>query len=459
MHATLQITPNRRSYLKAAACGAAGFALSSGLPASAVASLSQAATTGKSVIFLFMQGGPSQFETFDPKPDISTEMRTVGESVATKIPGVQFGKAMSRLAGLADRLAVVRSYQTGTQHGGVEPITSASLQGASLGAVYGRVAGTTHPTTGVPSSANLWPIAVDSTQPGVRDRFGRFDLTGPLGPGYAPMAPGGAGTFQQNLQLRLPADRLGDRQQLLGQLDTARRAFDRESGPLDALRSQAFDMLIKGVSQAFDLGREDPKTLARYDTGHFYEPKLWGPKKNAPWYTAHQKTLGKLLLLARRLCEAGCGFININTEFVWDMHADGNNLDVKTGMDVVGLPFDHGVSAFIEDVEARGLSEKILLVCCGEMGRTPKINKNGGRDHWPQLAPLILYGGGLTRGQVIGQSNKDGGVPISKPCKPVNLLATITRTLFDVGQVRLLPGMAKEVVQMLGKLEETPGVL
>lgn len=218
-------------------------------------------------------------------------------------------------------------------------------------------------------------------------------------------------------------------------------------------------MLRKGVIDAFDLSREDPRTLARYDTGHYLKPELWGKKNNAKWYTAHIQTVGKLMLLARRLCEAGCGMITIHTEFVWDMHSDGNNVDVKAGQDIVMRPFDHAVSAFIEDVEARGLSDKILLVCCGEMGRTPKLTKKAGRGHWSSLAPLMLYGGGLTKGQVIGKSTRDGGKPASKPLSPDNLLATIVRTLIDHGQARLIPGLPPELLRILEKIDKTPGVV
>ena len=164
-------------------------------------------------------------------------------------------------------------------------------------------------------------------------------------------------------------------------------------------------------------------------------------------------------ILARRLAEAGCGFIPVNPEFVWDFHADNNNIGVDAGRKAVAAPFDHAVSAFIEDCEARGLGEKILLVCCGEMGRTPKINKNGGRDHWPALAPLILYGGGLTHGQVIGQSSRDGGSPEGDSNKPDNLLATIFRQLFDYGQLRLVTGLPNEIKQAAAKMNETPGVV
>ena len=116
------------------------------------------------------------------------------------------------------------------------------------------------------------------------------------------------------------------------------------------------------------------------------------------------------------------------------------------GMDYVGAPFDHAVSAFIEDVEERGLSDKILLVCCGEMGRNPVINKNGGRDHWGKLAPLILYGGGLKTGQVVGQSDRRGGEPASNPIEMENLTATILHSLLDPAEVRLVDGLSNEML-------------
>ena len=111
------------------------------------------------------------------------------------------------------------------------------------------------------------------------------------------------------------------------------------------------------------------------------------------------------------------------------------------------MTFDHAVAAFLEDLEARGLSEKILLVCTGEMGRTPRINKNGGRDHWGNLAPLLLAGGGLNRGQVIGQSSRDAGEPNTDPVTIKNLVATILHTLFDVGELRLVRGVPNEILQ------------
>ena len=116
-------------------------------------------------------------------------------------------------------------------------------------------------------------------------------------------------------------------------------------------------------------------------------------------------------------------------------------------MDAVGNPFDHAVSAFIEDCEARGLSDDIMLVTTGEMGRTPRINKNGGRDHWGRIAPLMIYGGGVAHGQVIGQSSKDGGEPITSAWKNENLVATILHNLFDIGELRLESGLPVDLVR------------
>jgi uncharacterized protein (DUF1501 family) len=125
----------------------------------------------------------------------------------------------------------------------------------------------------------------------------------------------------------------------------------------------------------------------------------------------------------------------------------------------MGRPLDHAVSAFLEDVEARGLSEQILLVVCGEMGRTPRINKNGGRDHWGNLAPLLLAGGGLKMGQVLGQSNRQAGEPQTEPIRIQHLVATLLHTLFDVGELRLVPSAPREIAQTMTAWEPIPGVL
>jgi uncharacterized protein (DUF1501 family) len=173
-------------------------------------------------------------------------------------------------------------------------------------------------------------------------------------------------------------------------------------------------------------------------------------------YVDHGKSLGKLLLLARRLCEAGCGFVTVTTNFVWDNHADVNNAGVAEGQRYCGLPFDHAVSTFLDDLRERGLSDKIMLVCSGEIGRTPKINARGGRDHWGNLAPLLLAGGGWPMGRVIGQSTANGGEPLTEAVTLRHLTSTIMHTLFDVGQLRLLRNLPTPLVRMITEGEPIP---
>ncbi len=152
-------------------------------------------------------------------------------------------------------------------------------------------------------------------------------------------------------------------------------------------------------------------------------------------------------------------FVTVHAGYdgVWDMHADGNNLNMIDGMRAVGPSFDHAVAAFIEDIESRGLQDKIMLVCCGEMGRTPRINKRGGRDHWSKLAPLLIYGGGTKPGQVIGRSDRHGGEPAGNSLQPSHLISTVLHTVFDVGRLRVTPGIPPPVMK-LSSAKPIPGL-
>jgi len=164
------------------------------------------------------------------------------------------------------------------------------------------------------------------------------------------------------------------------------------------------------------------------------------------------------MLLARRLCESGVGFVTVSTDFVWDNHADSNNAGVEEGMQYCGKPFDHAVSTFLADVQARGLSDKIMLVCCGEMGRTPRVNARGGRDHWGNLAPLLISGGGLPMGKVIGQSTRDGGEPLTDAVTNRHLIGTIMNSVFDMGQLRLLRNLPSDLLRTLTEMPTIPGL-
>ncbi len=314
----------------------------------------------------------------------------------------------------------------------------------------------------MPLNAALFPRSVDAAAQPANMSFGKFNATGTLGDAYAPFVPGGNGDLQKDMQLSLPRTRLDDRRTLLASLDHVKRTLESD-GPMDGVehfRQQAFDAILGGVAEAFDLAKEDPRVVARYDTGPLVRPenisRAWNNYNN---YVDNARSLGKLLLLARRLCEAGCGFVTVTTNFVWDMHADRNNAGVEEGMQYMGRPLDHAVAAFLEDVAERGLSDKILLVATGEMGRTPKINKNGGRDHWGGLAPLLLAGGGLQTGQVIGQSTRDAGQPLSEPLTIRHLTSAIMHTLLDVGRVRTMTGVPADVARTITGGSPIPGLL
>jgi len=443
---------SRRSFLRVGSLALGGLTLPGLLRARAAASSKESLLKDKSVIFLFLHGGPSQFETFDPKMDRPEGIRSATGEVRTTLPGITFGGTLQKLARQAHRLSIVRSFVTGDGNHDIKPVLGRHTSGANLGSIYARLAGTTHPITGLPRNVALFPQAVDPNAQPANMSFGKFADTGPLGRAFAPFVPGGEGTMQQDMQLSIPRARLDDRRGLLASLDDLRFKLDQTGAweGMDHFEEQAFDTILGGAAEAFDLSREDPKVVASYDTAPLIRPeqisKQWNNHKN---YADNANTLGKLLLMARRLCERGCGFVTVTTNFVWDMHADVNNATMTEGMGYVGVPFDHAVSAFIEDVEARGLRDKILLVACGEMGRTPRINPKGGRDHWGGLAPLLLYGGGLKMGQVIGQSTRDGGEPSSTPITMDNLVATIMHTLMDVGQVRAMAGVPREVANVV----------
>lgn len=434
----------RREMLRIGAFGAAGtcigttHAASKGLP-----------ITNRSVILLFLHGGPSQIETFDPKMTAPVGVQSVTGEIQTAIPGITFGSSFPLLAQRADQLSIVRSYQSGDGNHDIKPVVCKETAGANLGSLYARVAGINRFTSGMPTNAMLFPQSVDSTTGPAITQFGKFESVGTMGAGYAPFVPGAGGDQQKNLELRVPVDRLGDRRTLLAELDRQRFRLD-ESGRLetvDPFREQAFSTLLGGVAGAFDLSREEPGTIARYDTAPLVRPDQISRKwNNYNHYVDNAKSLGKLLLLARRLCEAGCGFVTVTTSFVWDMHADSNNASVEEGMRYMGPPLDHAVAAFLDDVAARGLSDKILLVVTGEMGRTPRVNKNGGRDHWGNLTPLLLSGGGTRAGRVIGNSSRDAAEPASDPIRNQHLVASILQTLTDPSEVRLMPGLPRELI-------------
>lgn len=457
---------SRREFLRvggSVAIGAAGLTLGqiATLQAHAAVETLPGLLTGKSVIFLFLHGGPSQFETFDPKMDRPEGIRSATGELSTSLPGVTFGSSFPKLAERAHRLNIIRSFVPGDANHNLKPLVGRETFETNLGCVYARVAGANHPESGLPTNVVLFPRAVDdSTRPGTSS-FGRFDATGPLSSADAPFDPAEAAPGTGEFAMAIPRERLNDRRRLLGKLDGLVRGLDQAPAieGVDRMREQAYGLIDGGLAEAFHLDGEDPRVVERYDTAPLVRAEsirtVWNNHKN---YLDNAKSLGKLLLLARRLCERGAGFVTVTTNFVWDMHADVNNATMVEGMGYMGPPLDHALSAFVDDLYARGLDEKILLVACGEMGRTPRINAKGGRDHWGSLGPLLLVGGGIPGGQVIGQSSRDGAEPQTEAITGQHLSSTVLHTLFDVGQLRLVPDLPREFAQTMASWPPIPGL-
>jgi uncharacterized protein (DUF1501 family) len=253
--------------------------------------------------------------------------------------------------------------------------------------------------------------------------------------------------LKDNLELKIPPRRLQDRRSLLAGLDRLRQRVDcsRSIDGANKFQQQAFDVIMRGVADAFDLSDEDPRVIRRYNTTGIF------PSNSLNRYYDMSRTtnlLGHQMLLARRLCENGCGFVTVS-DCGWDMHANKNSPKNMTGIWPMGHQVDVAVSAFIEDIHERGLEDKILLVVTGEMGRSPRINKNGGRDHYGNLTSLLVSGGGLKMGQVIGQSDRHASEPATTPYDPTHLMGTIFHSLFDLGELRLQTGLPKDLVQVI----------
>ncbi|RMG39365.1 MAG: DUF1501 domain-containing protein [Planctomycetota bacterium] len=388
----------RRDFLQVGALGAAGLGLGDLMRLRAQAAQTGQTVKDTSVIWLWLGGGPTHIETFDPKMTAPAEYRSVSGEVKTCLPGVTLGGHFEKMAKVADKMAFVRSFaHTNSGHGGGTHFVMTGYDNRnidngglptrpSMGSITARVRGANHPLTGMPTYVRLNAISSD----------------GPawLGTAYAPFDPNGQA--RRNMSLQTPLSRLDDRRSLLEGLDRFRRSAD-QSGlmeGLDAFEQQAFNLVLGNAPKAFDLSAEDPRTVERYGKG-----------------------LGQQLLTARRLCEAGCGFVTIHYGG-WDMH--GN---IKKALDSRAPAVDHAVATLVEDLEQRGLLDRILLVITGEFGRTPKVNRNAGRDHWAPLSTLALAGGGLRMGQVVGQSDAKAYRPASDPISPQDLMATVFHVL------------------------------
>lgn len=442
----------RRELLRIGALGMSGLTLPGLLAAKANAAYEGSFIKDKAIVLLFLQGGPTHIETFDPKMMAPSEYRAMFGEVKTNSPGVTFGKHFPQLAGLADKLAIVRSFRHGVgSHRTASELVAAggNPTQATMGTIYSRLAGGSNRVTGIPNNVVLTPPAAGEKYKGLGTQTERVTGIGSLPATYKAFDPSSGGELIENMKLRLAEDRLDDRRELLTQLDGIRREADATGvvSGADRFQQQAFDVIVGGISKAFDLSNEDPRLVERYDTGAFEIPAWLKKKKKKSNVPAQSPIgLGKQLILARWLVEAGCGFVTV-TSAGWDMH--GNAFGVNDGMPLLGPSVDKAVSAFIGDLEARGLSDKVLLVITGEFGRTPRINKKGRRDHWGNLCTLAFSGGGLPMGQVIGDSDRTASRPSTEPITVQNLLGTIMHSVFDVGQLRLETSVPSEIARTL----------
>lgn len=435
---------SRRAFLEAGSLTLGGLTLAGLLSARARAAAAGQRVKDTSVILLFLTGGPSQIETFDPKMSAPRECRSVTGEVATTIPGVTFGATFAGLARHADKLAIVRSFShdTSDHTKAVEQVARGGnpIHQAGMGAFAARLRGTGRTGSGVPPHIYLGAPEVDRQFDKERQRL--FDASGPggLGGAHGPFAVGGDGQLERDMRLAISHTRLDDRLALHRALDRLNRQLDARGvmGGLDQFEQQALGLLLGKSRTAFDLSGEDPRLVERYDTSRFPT----GITRDRP------STLGRQLLLARRLCEAGCGFVTIHNPG-WDMHGGDTQMNMPDGMNRLGRPLDHAVSVFLEDVAERGLSDRILLIITGEFGRTPLVKENGGRDHWPRLSTLAFTGGGLRMGQVIGRSTSKAEEPQSDPITLDHLFATVMHVLLDVPALTAQPDTPRDLASLL----------
>ena len=431
----LQQTGSRRRFLTASLrAGGAGLALSEILRLRSMASEQGGAAPDTSVIQVWLGGGPSQFETFDPKPLAPTEIRGPYGAIPSSLPGVPVCDMLPLTSRVMDKTAVIRSFtHSFDDHFGVARWCLGGRResnGAngypSLGSITSKIRGPRHP--GMPAYVLLCDDPAN--------HFHLFNANGPgyLGVAYNPFTvmqsyypgdfqPERLRTATTSLKLAddVTLDRINDRKAMLAELDRLPRQLDaqEEQGELDPFARVALDLVTSGKARrAFDLNEESAATRQRYGMHRW----------------------GQMALLARRLVESGVTFISLNTApdcLLWDWHASvtrekrpqpdpgGPNV----GMELSGPPIDRALSALIADITERDACRNVLLVVWGEFGRSPRINKVGGRDHWPRLGTVLFAGGGLKMGQTIGVSSPDGGLPEERPIGPNDVLATLYKHL------------------------------
>ncbi|MEZ6129628.1 MAG: DUF1501 domain-containing protein [Planctomycetaceae bacterium] len=424
---------SRRNMLKAGLAGIAGLTVPDLMHARATAAETGRPMSHKSVILLWMTGGPSQIDTWDPKPHRPLANRGPFSPISTALPGVQICEHLPKQAAMLDKFTIIRSVDPDKsshqpnqvmQTGSREATPRTNPKGDRYPAIASIVAkhhGANHPSMPPYVAFMKHPTHIawggwlgKQYDPFIGNKAAvlpEYSLVGvPLN------RTSGADLFQ--LPGQLSVDRLSNRRSLMQDLDQIRSGLD-QSGSMEALDQygqQAFDMVLgRRAQQAFDISSEPAANRERYGS------HLWCQQA----------------LLARRLVEAGVSFVTLDLSYhtasgTWDNHGipDGVYGGISKGLKPLLPLFDHILTTLVSDLEERGLLDEVLIIAMGEFGRTPIMGTQGsvdGRNHWPNVMSMSLAGGGLRHGQVIGASSEDGGTIHERPVTPADLAATIYR--------------------------------
>jgi hypothetical protein len=403
---------SRRGFLKigALSMGAGAFTLSDLLRAESV---SPSPKSHKALINIFLAGGPPHQDMWEIKTNAPSEIRGEFKPIKTNIPGIEICEVFPKLASMMDKSAVIRSVVgcTGGHDGymcfsGWDQNSLKGIGGRpSIGAAISKLKGSVDPSV---------PTFVGLAKPTKHIQWSHSGKAGYLGSAYAAFNPDGEG--MKNMTLNgITIDRLADRRRLLEKMDTLRRDIDI-SGTMegmDAFGQRALDVLTSSrLVDALDLSKEDPRVVERYGNGKPYKYQYDG----AP-------TCNEQLLMARRLIEAGARVVSLSYGR-WDSH--GKNFDLVRDH---GGKLDQCLSALLEDLDQRGMLDDVTVAVWGEFGRTPKINKEAGRDHWTRVSCAYLAGGGMKTGQAIGATNRMGEEPSERPVHMQEIVATLYHNL------------------------------
>jgi uncharacterized protein (DUF1501 family) len=387
----------RRDFLRVGALGAG----SVGLTLADLARADRSTDRDVNCILLLLVGGPSQLDTWDPKPDAPASVRGPFRPIRTNVPGIHLAETFPLMAGMADRFALVRSvhhdaapiHETGHQllqtgrlaRGGVEH----PHYGSVLSALRGRRSADAPPFVVLPSRIGDTGVSV-----------GHGQGAGFIGPEHEPIVVRGNPTADS----------------LCAGVDAAHRVIDAGACPADESATIALDRVFSGrAKRAFELASESSSLRDRYG----------------------RNTFGQSCLLARRLVEAGVRLVTVNMfesvfdNLTWDCHADGGALsttldDYRTTLCPM---FDAAYTALLGDLRQRGMSDNTLVLAMGEFGRTPELNPRGGRDHWPGCWTVLFSGAGVRGGQVVGSSDATASEPRDRPVAPAEIAATVYRGL------------------------------